>query len=138
MFIPLLQNFWPRLASKYGVKKYWQSSGEESAIVNAVSECLPCRNRCSLQICVQICVQADKMHMQNTDVQADCTSVLFTVVPIAGANKCLQMLQVAGICFSLHPCRHVLFSLDCLCNPYLSGALYFCRSVLLTPAFESP
>lgn len=30
-------NFWPRLASKYGVKKYWQSSGEESAIVNAVS-----------------------------------------------------------------------------------------------------
>lgn len=36
-FTLILQNFWPRLASKYGVKKYWQSSGEESAIVNAVS-----------------------------------------------------------------------------------------------------
>ena len=35
--LPFVQNFWPRLASKYGVKKYWQNSGEETAIVNAVS-----------------------------------------------------------------------------------------------------
>lgn len=46
-------NFWPRLASKYGVKKYWQSSGEESAIVNAVSAIDTCfrepvgRGQCS-------------------------------------------------------------------------------------------
>ena len=35
-----LQNFWPRLASKYGVKKYWQNNGQEAAIVNAVSAIL--------------------------------------------------------------------------------------------------
>ncbi len=32
-----LQNFWNRLASKYGTKKYWQERGEEASIVNAVS-----------------------------------------------------------------------------------------------------
>ena len=32
-----MQNFWTRLASKYGTKKYWQEKGEEAAIVNAVS-----------------------------------------------------------------------------------------------------
>lgn len=31
-----LQNFWNRLASKYGTKKYWQERGEEASIVNAV------------------------------------------------------------------------------------------------------
>ena len=33
----VMQNFWTRLASKYGTKKYWQEKGEEAAIVNAVS-----------------------------------------------------------------------------------------------------
>ena len=33
-----MQNFWNRLASKYGTKKYWQERGEEASIVNAVSE----------------------------------------------------------------------------------------------------
>ena len=32
----VMQNFWTRLASKYGTKKYWQEKGEEAAIVNAV------------------------------------------------------------------------------------------------------
>ena len=33
----VMQNFWTRLASRYGTKKYWQEKGEEAAIVNAVS-----------------------------------------------------------------------------------------------------
>ena len=35
-------NFWTRLASKYGTKKYWQNNGEEAAIeaaVNAINAC---------------------------------------------------------------------------------------------------
>ena len=31
-----LQNFWSRLAGKFGTKFYWQDRGEEAAIVNAV------------------------------------------------------------------------------------------------------
>ncbi|KAK9825749.1 hypothetical protein WJX74_004261 [Apatococcus lobatus] len=31
------RNFWNRLASKYGTKKYWQERGQEASIVNAVS-----------------------------------------------------------------------------------------------------
>ena len=31
------QNFWTRLASKYGNKFFWQEQGEASAMLNAVS-----------------------------------------------------------------------------------------------------
>lgn len=31
-----LQNFWTRLASKYGNKFFWQEQGEASAMLNAV------------------------------------------------------------------------------------------------------
>lgn len=47
------RNFWTRLASKYGTKKYWQEKGEEAAIVNAVSAIDFCfrepvgRNQCA-------------------------------------------------------------------------------------------
>ena len=36
------QNFWSRLAGKYGTKKYWQNNGEEVSILSAVSAI----NRC--------------------------------------------------------------------------------------------
>ncbi len=58
MFIPSLQNFWPRLASKYGVKKYWQSSGEESAIVNAVSA------QVNAKMCAVLCASQRNAHPQ--------------------------------------------------------------------------
>ena len=31
-----MQNFWTRLANKYGVKAYWQKNGEPTSILNAV------------------------------------------------------------------------------------------------------
>ena len=33
-----VQNFWTRLASKYGNKFFWQEQGEASAMLNAVSQ----------------------------------------------------------------------------------------------------
>ena len=37
MFDDATQNFWTRLASKYGNKFFWQEQGEASAMLNAVS-----------------------------------------------------------------------------------------------------
>ncbi|KAK9839595.1 hypothetical protein WJX84_003511 [Apatococcus fuscideae] len=47
------RNFWTRLASKYGTKKYWQEKGQEASIVNAVGAIDTCarepvgRTQCS-------------------------------------------------------------------------------------------
>lgn len=49
------RNFWNRLASKYGTKKYWQERGEEASIVNAVSAIDTCaREPVSKLQCSQI------------------------------------------------------------------------------------
>ena len=91
MFIPSLQNFWPRLASKYGVKKYWQSSGEESAIVNAVS----------VQVNAKMCTSPILTCRLN--VRFDCsTNSRHNQVPAKAR------LETYGLCLRRHPCRHIM------------------------------